>query len=437
MKHSVPKYTDLFQTLENGITDKAVLGNKGAGLVEMHKLDITVPQSLFLTTTCCQILTHDPELLLCVLNKLLLTFDTNKLAIRSSGVISMPGMMDTVLDVENNEETVAKAIMDVIGSWDSERAKSYRKICNISEEMQLAIIIQPMIRGEKGCSGICFSRNPNNGNNKLHGEFLPNALGDALASGKETPEPIINEDGYRNPKIDSVVTGKLIHYALILEHHFKHVQDMEFVFDGKDTYLVQTRNAALSPYANVKSLIYFYERKFITLEEFKIRLTPRLLESIKDCQVKIIGEAGGSITPIIEGTSAVNGIVTARVFFDKQKAADNEGIWITDDTTPDDLPYLNKIKGLITRIGGMTSHPAVVCRQLQKPCIVGAYHLTFNYRHGIMSVVTTEENELSEGSIITMVGEKGAAYHVNESEFKVIRTTPFEKQIEQILKKHV
>ena len=177
------------ESVEKGYAGKNFIGNKGANLVEMHKLGVRVPDSLFLTTVACKSIHEQQEIsFMPLLKNILYMFKTNKIAIRSSGVVSMAGMMDTVLDIDKTDvKAVTKAIMDVVNSWDSDRAKSFRKVCKMSDEVKIAIVIQPMIRGDEGCSGIVFSRNPNNGLNELTGEFVDKSLGDKLASGNITP----------------------------------------------------------------------------------------------------------------------------------------------------------------------------------------------------------------------------------------------------------
>jgi len=400
------KENDMILTLDNGVTDKNLIGNKGANLVEMHKLGINVPQSLFLTTIACKSI-HEQDCIsfMPLLKNILYMFDTDLIAIRSSGVVSMAGMMDTVLDVNRTDEkAVTEAIMSVVKSWDSERAKSFRKVCKIDDEIKVSIVIQGMIRGDEGCSGIVFSRNPNDGDKMMTGEFLDKALGDGLASGKVTP---LSFD-----LLDTDITIELTDVAIKLEKHFKHIQDIEFVNDGKQTYIVQTRNAKLSPLAEIKTLIDFYNEGFIELPEFKARYRPEIHKQV----VKITAHESSERALLLIATPAVNGVFTGKVCFDRTKADENS-ILVVDITTPDDMPYLHKIGGLITNIGGVTSHPAVVCRQLKKPCVVGAKK--DNTKH------------LVEGETITIVGDTGKIYL---GEVSIAKKQMFVDEVNEILK---
>ena len=398
-------------TLDNGVTDKNLIGNKGANLVEMHKLGIKVPQSLFLTTIACKSI-HEQQSVsfMPLLKKIMIMFDTDKIAIRSSGVVSMAGMMDTVLDIDrNDDESVMNAIMSVVNSWDSERAKSFRSVCKIDNEIKVSIVIQGMIRGDEGCSGIAFSRNPNNGKIELNGEYLNKSLGDKIASGEVTPNKL--EDELNN--IDSSVFKDIESTSKILEKHFKAVQDIEFVNDGKQTYFVQTRNAKLSPLAEIKTLIDFYNEGLITVDEFKARYRTELHKQV----VEITAHENNERELLFIATPAVNGVFTGKVCFDRTKADENS-ILVVDITTPNDMPYLHKIGGLITNIGGITSHPAVVCRQLKKPCIVGAKK--DNTKH------------LVEGETITIVGDTGKIYL---GEVNITKKQMFIDEVNEILNK--
>lgn len=271
----------------------------------------------------------------------------------------------------------------------------------MSDEIKVAIVIQPVIRGDKGYSGICFSRNPNNGNDKLTGEYLDKSLGDKLASGEVTPKQIKNEFG----NINGRVLRELTETAYKLEKHFKHVQDIEFVYDGQETYFVQTRNAKLSPTAQIKTLIDYYNEGIIDLDEFKKRYNPELHKQVQ----KVIVDGCGTL--LFTGTPAVNGTFTGKATFDKTKA-DEHSILFVDITTPDDMPYLNKIGALVTKIGGITSHPAVVCRELKKPCVVGlGKYLSFG-RNGDnrRAINCATHEEINEGDVITVIGDTGEIY---------------------------
>jgi phosphohistidine swiveling domain-containing protein len=394
------KTNDMILTLDNGVTDKSLIGNKGANLVEMHKLGINVPQSLFLTTIACKSI-HEQQSIsfMPLLSKILYMFDTDLIAIRSSGVVSMAGMMDTVLNVDRKDEkAVTEAIMNVVNSWDSDKAKSFRKVCKIDDEIKVSIVIQGMVRGDIGCSGIVFSRNPNNGKPELTGEYVDKSFGDKLAHGSVTPKNINDLNGLK-----ADIKDDLIKTADILERYFREVQDIEFVNDGQQTYFVQTRNAQLTPLARIRTLIDLFNDGYISLSYFKDKYNPEVHK-------KVIGfDVFGGGGHLLRGTPAVNGIFTGIATF-KRETADKNNILIVDSTSPEDMPYLNKIGALVTKIGGMTSHPAVVCRQLSKPCIVGVSSLNFNKSVYYLSVHFNQgqgEKEICEGDEITIIGDTG------------------------------
>ena len=399
--HNIPsviKPNDMVLTLQHGVEDKNLLGNKGSNLVTMHKLGINVPTTLFLTTKMVKEISLAKNMgFYPILKNILNLFPEDKIAIRSSGVISMAGMMDTILDIDKNDDkAVQNAIADVIKSWDSTRAKQYRKMCKIEDEIKLAILIQPVIRGDKGYSGIFFTRDTNTGKSGGNGEYLKAQLGDGLASGTVTPQRI--EAG--KDKFPATIYSQLVESGKILEKHFKAIQDIEFVNDGEQTFIVQTRNAKLSPIASVKSLLDLNAEGIITSLEFKSRFNKKWLDN---CKVYEIQKSEGLL---FKGTGAVSGVVSGKVVFDKQKATEDT-ILITDFTTPNDLECINKVKGLIARIGGYTSHPAVICRELNKPCIIGVDKLAINEKS---STALYGDKIIREGEIITIIGDTGEVY---------------------------
>ncbi len=413
------------ESVKNGYATKEFIGNKGANLVEMHKLGINVPKSIFLSTVACKSIYDQQDVsFMYLLNKIMYMFDTDLIAIRSSGVVSMAGMMDTVLNVNRkDEEAVKAAILNVVNSWDSDKAKSFRKICKIDDEIKVSIVIQGMVRGDIGCSGIVFSRNPNNGSYRLHGEYLDKQFGDKLANGSITPKEIGN---FQDTIIDRKIYDELDVTASKLEKHFKAVQDIEFVNDGEKTYFVQTRDAQLTPLARIRTLIDFYQEGIIELDEFKRRYNPEIHKKV--ISFEVFGGGGH----LLRGTPAVNGIFTGIATF-KRETANENNILIVDSTSPEDMPYLNKIGALVTKIGGMTSHPAVVCRQLNKPCIVGISSLNFNKSVSYLSVHFNQghgEKEICEGDVITIVGDSGDIY---EGKCEVKQKQLFVGEVNEIL----
>lgn len=444
--HNIPsviKVNNKILFLEHGIDDKDLLGNKGAQLVTMHKLGIQVPKSIFLTTKTCKVISETQSVeFYPFLNNLMLSFgenknnQPNKIAIRSSGVISMPGMMDTVLDVDRNDETaVCTAILNIVNSWNSDRAIKYRKICNISDDIKIAIVIQPMIRGDKGYSGICFTRDINTGKNILTGEYLENQLGDKLASGSVTPKQIKPE--FNNlPKHVYLSLNKT---AIELERHYKCPQEFEFVAEqeGDDkykthTYIVQTRNAKLSVPATVNSLIDLHDIGIINKEEFKKGLPHNWIAKCKT--YKAFDHNGFLNGFLFKATPCSSGILTGTVITDVSRITPEtiNPILFIDKTTPNELPLIEKVSGVITRIGGFSSHPAVVCRELNKPCICGADNIKivpeFNYitvkKTGLLDVTVMQDD------IITMNGATGEVY-IGTATFQ--ETILHEKEVNEIL----
>lgn len=412
--HNIPsviKPNRMILTLEHNITSKELLGNKGANLVTLFNLGIKVPPSLFLTSVACRLIssTQSFDIYPLIRDMAIGLFKTEKVAIRSSGVVSMPGMMDTMLDIDiNDQAAVTKAILDVVNSWDSPRAVQYRKICKLSNDLNMAIVIQPVIRGDKGYSGICFSRDVTTGKAQITGEFVKKALGDSLATGTVTPININSLPGMLEHGVKPAIqyVGEA---SIILEKNFKQVQDIEWVNDGTETYIVQARTAKLSEKAAVRVLIDFYNEGIIENYEFQSRLHP---EWKKHCAEYYSSAAEAEF--LCAGKGAVGGIVTGMVALNENDILKYATpILVREDTTPSDLKLIAPCIGVVTQIGGFTSHPAMVCREMNKPCVISA-----------------DISNLKSGDVITVNGETGRIY---SGSHKFTAKPVFEEEVNEIL----
>ncbi len=485
---------------------KALLGGKGAGLAEMTKLGLRVPPGFTITTQTCieffkaggrfpdglweEVLEHlkrleektgkrfgDPE------NPLLVS-------VRSGAPISMPGMMDTVLNLGMNDEVVeglAKltgdrrfaydayrrfitmfsdvvmhldrhkfeeifeeekrregvkedpelsveglkrvverqkrlyeeltgkpfpqdpyeqlrlAIAAVFNSWNNPRAKKYREIEGIPEDMGTACNIQMMVFGNMGWdsgSGVLFTRNPSNGDKGLYGEVLFNAQGEDVVAGIRTPLSI--ED---LKEVRPELYKELEEVAEKLERHYRDMQDVEFTIERGTLYILQTRTGKRTARAAIKIAVDMVKEGLITEKEAILRVDPRQVELLLHKTVDPEAEK----TVIAKGLPASPGAAVGKVVFDPKEAEEwktrgERVILVRPETTPEDIGGMVASEGILTSRGGMTSHAAIVARGIGKPAVVGceAIHIDLErefFRAGDVVV--------KKGEIITIDGLTG------------------------------
>ena len=238
--------------------DKALLGNKGANLVTMTRLGLRVPPGFVVSIDAFKEyrdsstlpLDEIDEALAWLSEKLDRSFDNGlTVSVRSSAPVSMPGMMDTVLNVASREE-VLSCLKTVFGSWDNPRANEYRRLHEIPGDIGTSVVVQSMVMGnrdEMSGTGVIFSRNPSTGARGLFGEYLPVAQGEDLVSGVRTPQSI---GALKNQMPD--VYEELEGLSRDLEQHFHDMQDVEFTVESGNLFMLQTRSGKRSGEAAVQ-----------------------------------------------------------------------------------------------------------------------------------------------------------------------------------------
>ncbi|NIT54884.1 MAG: hypothetical protein GWN00_01150 [Aliifodinibius sp.] len=306
------------------------------------------------------------------------------------------------VDVPDNiKDQLKLSVKAVWGSWYSERARVYRKLHNIPDDLGTAVIIQQMVygnRNDKSCSGVIFSRNPATGNAEVYGDYLPCAQGEDVVSGIRPTYPIKKLKNF-NPKIYE----ELVSIVADLEKHYGDMQDVEFTVDDGELYILQTRSGKRSSYASwvvAKSLAEEGHdvKKLVSPEDYVNARVPQVDPTFKNL-------------PNCVGIPAGGGVVTGKVVFRKQDAINctENFIFIAQDTNPEDFPVMEKSAGILTQNGGVTSHAAVVARALNKSCVVGA-NIKINDTH----VVLYNENEsgypVGPDSTITIDGSTGKVW---------------------------
>ena len=482
---------------------KMLLGGKGACLAEMTRLGLPVPPGFIITSEICEKYYEAgrrlPDGLMDEVRKSIRRLEglTGKrfgdrenpllVSVRSGAPVSMPGMMDTILNLGLNDETVeglAKqsgkpefawdtywrfmqmlgkiilgidarkfdsivagkdlsdlevlkaivmsskslceektgkkfpadpykqlelAIDAVFRSWMGKRAVEYRKQYNITQDMAggTAVTIVAMVFGNMGfdsCTGVVFTRDPETGEKRLYGDYLANAQGEDVVSGKTTPDHI--------DKLVSkmpVVYRQLCEVTQKLENHFKEPQDIEFTVEKGRLYILQTRAAKMNAVAAVKTSVDLYREGLISKIAALERINPEALEQLLYRRI----DPHFKQKPIAVGVGASPGAASGSAIFDTAtaEALGKKGekvILVREDTRPDDVPAFFQSVGILTSRGGKTSHAAVVARGMGKPCIVGCSQIEIDADGKSFSV--NGKKIVRGGQKITIDGSTGRVY---------------------------
>src|SRR5450755_2400449 len=488
---------------------KEDLGGKGAGLAEMTNAGLPVPPGFTIQTEACrEYMRHHSvpkevdrqmEEALEKLEKLQgqqLGKGGNPLlvSVRSGAKFSMPGMMDTILNLGLNDESVealakrgnnarfaydsyrrliqmfgavvleipkhafeevfdakkkqkkakldtdldAKALKEVIEeykkvvkkhtkrdfpqdaneqlvmsrdavfrSWQNDRAKHYRRMNNIPDELGTAVNVQAMVFGNLGDTsgtGVGFTRNPATGVKEFYGEFLMNAQGEDVVAGVRTPVDIVELQ-----KVMPKVYDQLRDITTRLEKHYRDMQDFEFTIQEGRLYMLQTRNGKRTGRAAVRVAIQMVEEGLITKEEAIFRVEPNQLY---DFLVPRLDEKSTKIEVLAKGLPASPGAAVGQIVFSADAAVKKAGpadkrvpvILVRAETTPEDIHGMQVAAGILTSRGGMTSHAAVVTRGMGKCCVVGAGDLSVSEKNGEMRV---GKQVFREGDWISVDGTTG------------------------------
>lgn len=273
------------------------------------------------------------------------------------------------------KEQIMLSVRAVFESWNNERAKYYRKMNNIPDDWGTAVIIQRMVFGNlnnNSCTGVLFTRNPDNGDLELVGEYLPNAQGEDVVSGAVTPIDI-SVLAKEKPKLYK----KLVTTVMKLEKSWGDVLDVEFTIENGVLYLLQCRSAKKSAVGAVRLSLGMFLQGLLPIENCLKMVEPKHLDLV--VQDKVILESSPDF--YVKGIPACSGVVSGVVCqsLNALKAAKAKGyntIFVAEETTPDDIEAMHLSNGVITYKGGATSHAAVVARSMNKPCIVGVKSLS-------------------------------------------------------------
>lgn len=434
-------------TKPNG--DKALHGGKGAGLIDMARKGLPVPPALILTTAawkCYRETGGLPEEVLEAIHMHLSAYPDHMQSVRSGAPVSMPGMMDTVLNVgvtagldatypgafrrfaiawldivkgigkprikeliglvegraagdparffnllaaitekvdlitipQSRIEQVIACVCAVFDSWDTPRAKAYRAMHNIPEDMGTGCVIQCMVMGTApglSGSGVMFTRDPATGAPQMRGEIAFNAQGEEVVSGEVTPLPLEALRKTNAPKDHQKLYGKLESLCETLEHAFTDVQDIEFTVEGGNLYVLQTRTAKMSARARIETAVAL-SAGFLPkdrLSYLKARVSRGTVQQTMVPMLETDAPLAG------KGLAASPGAISGKLVYATTPLAqvDKTCILVAEDTTPDDFPVMAKCGGILTKTGGFTCHSAVVARGIGVPAVVGCETLHF------------------------------------------------------------
>ena len=503
---------------DGGKGDKNLLGGKGANLDGMASIGLPVPPGFTISTEMCTRYYEEGE-----------TFpdsvraevangiahiegitgkrfgdpsDPLLVSVRSGARVSMPGMMDTVLNLGLNDDTVAglaaksgddrfawdsyrrfiqmysdvvlgldhdrfeealevakedrgfhldtelsaadlqalvaeyKALVDemwgkpfpqdvhdqlwgataaVFGSWQSERAKVYRRLNSIPGHWGTAVNIQAMVFGNMGdtsATGVAFTRDPSKGDRAYYGEFLINAQGEDVVAGIRTPQYLTRAAreaaGAKPLSMEEAmpeVYAELADVFDLLERHYRDMQDIEFTVQQGKLWMLQTRSGKRTAKAALKMAVDMANEGLISEEEAVARVDAAALDQLLHPTL----DPSAPRDVLTKGLPASPGAASGKVVFDAnaaEKAAANgeDVILVRVETSPEDIHGMHAAKGILTARGGMTSHAAVVARGMGRPCVSGAGTLSIRAAEGVMRVGT---REVRAGDILTIDGSTG------------------------------
>ena len=310
---------------------------------------------------------------------------------------------------EDPVEQLWGAIGAVFGSWHNDRAVAYRKMYDIPDSWGTAVNVQTMVFGNMGNTsgtGVAFTRDPATGERRFYGEFLMNAQGEDVVAGIRTPQPIselagVQRKGYR----------ELQRIAGVLEAHYRDMQDLEFTIEDGRLWLLQTRTGKRTGFAAVRIAVDMADAKLITREEALQRIEPehlnQVLRPVFDQAAKERAQARGRV--LGQGLPAGPGAATGRIVFHAADAAEwrargEKVILCRVETSPEDIRGIEAAQGILTARGGMTSHAALVARQLGTVCVVGCDALAVDYRVGEARLGGAV---LKEGDWVSLDGSTG------------------------------
>lgn len=315
---------------------------------------------------------------------------------------------------EDPKEQLRHAINAVFKSWDTPRAIKYRQISGITGLLGTAVNVQAMVYGNMGdhsATGVCFTRNPSNGENRLYGEFLINAQGEDVVAGIRTPKDISKLKEKMPESYE-----ELVEHTSNLEEHYQNMQDIEFTIQEGNLFILQTRNGKRTGPAAVKIAVDMVEEGITTREKaLRDLVEPAHIDQLLHPQLK--DEEINQDNILGTGLPASPGAAVGQVVFNSEAAeeAADDGkpvILVRIETSPEDVGGMSSSKGILTSRGGMTSHAAVVARGWGKPCVAGCGDINIDYEK---QQFTNGNTTVKAGDWISLDGTTGKVIHGKKS----------------------
>ena len=304
---------------------------------------------------------------------------------------------------DDASEQLRRAVRAVFDSWESPRAKVYRRTYEIPDDLGTAVNVVQMVFGNKGESsgtGVCFTRDPSTGERRLFGEFLVDAQGEDVVAGIRTPEPIEGmldrlPEAYR----------QLVATLERLEEHYREMQDVEFTVEDGELFLLQTRTGKRTARAALRIAVEMTDEGLISREEAVVRIDPGQLDQLLHPMI----DPDAQLDVVATGLNASPGAASGAIVLDADLAeergrAGEDVLLVRWETTPDDIHGLIQARGVLTAHGGMTSHAAVVARGMGKPCVAGCESLSIDLK---ARTITIGDHALAEGDRLTIDGGTG------------------------------
>ncbi|MFZ9660321.1 MAG: pyruvate, phosphate dikinase, partial [Chitinophagaceae bacterium] len=323
---------------------------------------------------------------------------------------------------EDPMEQLMGGVSAVFSSWNGKRAIEYRRIEKIPDEWGTAVNVQAMVFGNMGndsATGVAFTRNPGNGENKFYGEYLVNAQGEDVVAGIRTPAPINeyskNAQSEHLPTLEKLMSKlykELDGYQKKLEKHYKDMQDIEFTIEKGKLFMLQCRVGKRNGIAAVRMAAEMFSQKLIDKDTAISRVAPNQLVELL---LPMLDPKAEAITkPIAKGLPAGPGGARGRVVFSSEDAVEwakkgEKVILVREETSPEDVDGMHKSQAILTTKGGMTSHAALVARGWGKCCIVGCGDIEIHSETKIFKTNTGEF--IHEGDWISLNGTKGFVYN--------------------------
>jgi pyruvate,orthophosphate dikinase len=330
---------------------------------------------------------------------------------------------------EDPMEQLWKAIAAVFGSWQNQRAVTYRRLHNIPAEWGTAVNVQAMVFGNLGddcATGVAFTRNPSTGAKGLYGEFLINAQGEDVVAGIRTPQEITRaaseklakdqgvaeaDRARRSPSLEEWMPKcyrELTSISRTLEKHYRDMQDMEFTIERGRLWMLQTRNGKRTTGAAVKVAVDMVKEKLIGERDAVLRVLPNDLNQLLHPQL----DRSSKPDLLAKGLPASPGAVSGEIVFSAQDAVDaakdgRKTILVRVETSPEDIEGMHVAQGILTARGGMTSHAAVVARGMGKCCVAGCGDLNIDYHEQLFRV---GNRTFRRGERITLDGSTGEVF---------------------------